>query len=119
MINILGFVILIVVTIFAYKTAKDYERSAIVWALITFAVGFGIQIILPAFILFIIALIATVAGSSTQKIQDDIPIFTIVIVCLVLSIAACILILRHLATIPEEKPFDVPPSPPTDFNQNG
>jgi uncharacterized membrane protein AbrB (regulator of aidB expression) len=118
MLDIIGFVFIIVVTIFAYKTAKDYERNAIGWALITFAVGIGIQIILPAFILVIIAIAATVGGSSTQKVQDDIPFVTISIICIVLSIVAGFLILRHLAKIPEEKSFNTPPEPPLDFNQN-
>ena len=118
MLDIIGLVFIIVFTIFAYKTAKDYERNAVGWALITFAVGIVVQIVLPAFILVIIAIAATVGGSSTQQIQDDIPIFTISIIFKILSLVAGFLILRHLAKIPEEKPFDMPPAPPSDFNQD-
>ena len=118
MLDIIGFVFIIVFTIFAYKTAKDYERNAIGWALLTFAVGFFVQIILPAFIMILIAVAATIGGSSTQQIQDDIPMVTISIIFKLLSIVAGFLIVRHLAKIPEEKPFDMPPAPPSDFNQN-
>ena len=118
MLDIIGFVFIIVFTIFAYKTAKDYERNAIGWALITFVVGIVVQIILPVFILIIIAVAATAGGSSPQKIQDDIPIVTISIICKVLSVIAGFLIVRHIAKIPEEKTFDMPPAPPSDFNQN-
>jgi hypothetical protein len=118
MLNILGFVVLIVVTIFAYKTAKDYGRNAVGWGFLTFGIGFGIQIMLPILI-FIVVLAAMIAnGSTQQQAQEAIPDVTITMICLVLSIAACFIILRHLAQIPEEKLFNAPPAPPTDFNQN-
>jgi len=119
MINILGLAVLIIFTIFAYKTAKDYERNAIGWALITFGVGFVIQIILPIVIVFILAIVMTVRGNSPAQVQEDIPVFTISIAGIVLSFVAGILILRYLSKIPEEKPFVAPPAPPTDFNRNG
>lgn len=118
MINIFGIVLISVITIFAFKTAKEYERKPILWAIITFAAGFGIQILLPAFILVFIAIIATVSGSSTQKIQDKIPFVTISVICIILSIVAGFLILRFLAKIPEETSLNAPPAPPSDFNQN-
>jgi hypothetical protein len=116
MINILGFAVLIIVTIFAYKTAKDYERNAIGWALLTFAVGFGIQIILPILIFVVIAIVMIASGSSLARAQQDIPDITITMICLVLSVVSGFLILRHLSKIPEDKAFDTPPAPPTDFN---
>jgi hypothetical protein len=118
MLNIIGFVILIVVTIFAYKTAKDYGRNAIGWALITFAIGFVIQIILPVLIVLILVIIKIAGGSTPEEFQEDIPDVTISIVFLVLSIVASVFIVSRLARVPDEKPFDAPPAPPTDFNQN-
>ncbi len=114
LINLFGFVLLIVFTVFAYKTAKEYGRNAIGWALITFFTGIGIQIILPIFIVVIIAIISTVGGISTQEIQENIPIVTITIFCILLSLGAGFLILRHLSKLPED--FDMPPAPPSDFN---
>src|SRR5215213_6444779 len=116
---ILGLALLIVLTVFAYKTAKDYDRNAIGWALFTFAVGFGFQIILPICIYIIIAVAVTVSGKRLEQVQDDIPDITISLVCVALSVAAGMLILRYLSKIPDEQPFDAPPAPPTDFNQNG
>ncbi|MEP6904318.1 MAG: hypothetical protein ABJA66_21555 [Actinomycetota bacterium] len=113
---ILGLAIIIVVTVFAYKTAKDYGRNAIGWALIAFAVGFGIQIILPIFIVIIIAVAMTVSGSRPEQIKEDIPEITISLICLVLSVAAGMLILRYLSKIPEEQSFIPPPKPPENFN---
>lgn len=116
MLSIIGFVFIIVFTVFVYRTAKDYERNAIGWAAITFVAGIGIQIVLPIFLVIIIAVIASIGGSSIQQIQDDIPIVTITVVCIILSIVTGFLILRHTAQLPEEKSFDVPPAPPSDFN---
>lgn len=114
LINLFGLILLIVFTVFAYKTANENGRNGIGWALITFFAGIGIQIILPGFILFIIAVIATVGGSSTQEIQENIPIVTITIVCIFLSLGVSFLILRYLAKVPED--FDLPPAPPSDFS---
>jgi len=118
MINILGLAFLIVFTIFAYKTAKDYERNAVGWALLTFGTGFVIQIILPVVLVFVLAIVMTINGSSPAQVNEDIPYFTITIAGLVLSFISGLLILRYLSKIPEEKPYVAPPAPPTDFNQN-
>ena len=118
MINLLGLAFLIVFTIFAYKTAKDYERNAIGWAILTFGLGFTIQIILPVVLVFILAVVMTATGSSPADVQEEIPFFTITIAGIVLSFISGILILRYLSKIPEEKPFDAPPTPPSDFNQS-
>ncbi len=114
LILLFGFVLLIVFTVFVYKTANEYRRNGIGWALITFFAGIAVQIILPGFILFVIAVIATIAGSSTQEIQESVPIVTITIICILLSLGMSFLILRHLAKFPEEN-FDMPPAPPSDF----
>lgn len=116
--NILGFAFLIVFTIFAYKTAKDYERNAAGWALITFGVGVVLQIILPFITVFVLAIILTMRGNSPAQVDEEIPYITITLTSLALSFIGGILILRHLSKIPEENPFEAPPAPPTDFNQN-
>ena len=119
MINILGFAVLIIATVLAYRTAKDYDRNPVVWASITFGVGFGIQIILPFLLFILIAVVMIATGSAPTQVQQDIPDLAITMGCLVLSVVAVFLILKHLSKIPEEKPFAAPPEPPTDFNQNG
>lgn len=118
MINLLGFAALIVITVFAYKTAKDYERNAIGWALLTFGIGFVIQIILPVLIFVLIAVVMIAGGSSPAQAQQEIPDITITMICLVLSLLAGFLILRYLSKIPEDEPFVAPPAPPADFDQN-
>lgn len=122
MLSIIGLVFIITMTVLAYKTARDYERSAVGWALLAFVVTFGVQIILPFFIGIMIALGLVVSGTPQSRLQQSfdevVPAVTITVVCMVLSIAAGFLILRHLAKIPEENSFDAPPAPPPDLNQN-
>lgn len=115
MIGILGLVIIIVATIYAYKTAKDYDRNAVLWAIITFSVGFGIQIIIPFIIGIILAIVLMAGGTSPEKLEEAVGGWVVIIgmVCLVLSVAAVFIILRYLSKIPEEKPFTPPPQPPT------
>jgi uncharacterized membrane protein len=114
MLTILGLVGVVVATYFVYKTAKDTGRNAAVWGLLTFAVGFGIQIIVPLLIGVIIGIIKVSSGSTVEEIQRDIqsPAIIIGIVCLVLSFAGIALIIRHVSKIPEEKSVIMPPSPP-------
>ena len=114
LINLFGLILLIVFTIFAYKTANEYGRNGIGWALITFFAGIGIQIILPVFIVIVISIIMTVRGYSLPEIEYVLPATTVTIICILLSFAAGFLILRHLAKLPDEN-FDLPPAPPSDF----
>ena len=122
MLSIVGLVFIIVMTVIACRTAKDYERSAVGWGLLTFAVVFGIQIILPFFIGLVIGVGLLVSGTPQSRLQqrfdEDVPAVTISIVCMILSIIGGFLIIKYLAKVPEEKPFVAPPAPPTDFNQN-
>lgn len=118
MLSILGFAVLIVATIFAYRTAKDYGRNAAIWALITFGVGFGIQIIIPVFIGIIWGFVLLASGTPPERMQDEIGGWATIIgiICLVLSVISVFLVLRFLSKIPEEKSFVQPPQPPADFN---
>ena len=115
MIAILGIVVIIVSTVMAYRTARDYERNGAAWAAIVFVVGFGIQIILPFFAAIIAAVVMIAGGSTPMEMQAalDVPATIFGIVCIILSIVAVMLILRYLSKIPEDKPFTPPPTPPT------
>ncbi len=117
MIGILGIVVIIVATVMAYRTAKQYDRNAVAWAAIVLAVGFGIQLIIPLLLGVVIAVVMLVNGNTETEIQSAIALPSIIIglVCIVLSVVAVMLILRYLSKIPEDKPFTQPPTPPT-FN---
>lgn len=114
MLSILGFVIIIVATIYAYKTAKDYGRNAVLWAIITFAAGFGIQIVIPIIIGIVLAIVLMAGGTQPEQLQEAIGSWAIIIgvVCIILSVVAVFIILRYLSKIPEEKSFTHPPQPP-------
>lgn len=119
MLSIIGLIILIVVTVQAYKAAKSYGRNAVAWAFITFGVGFGIQIIIPLIFGIIYGIVIAAGGgtASPQQLQRDImiPALVVSVVCIVLSIVAVLLILRYLSKVPEEKSFTPPPQPPENF----
>ena len=116
--GILGIAVIIIASVLAYRTAKDYERNGIMWAVIVLAVGFGIQIALPLLIGIIYVIYILASGGAAGEIPQISAGWSIIIgiVCLVLSIAAVMLILRHISSIPEDKLFTPPPSPPETFN---
>ena len=115
MLSILGLVAVIVATYHVYKTARDTGRNAVGWAVATFAVGFGIQIILPIFIGFAIGVVMAVSGSSEMEIQEFAQgiVIIISIAGLLLSFLGIWLIMRRVSKIPDEETFQAPPSPPT------
>ncbi len=118
MLSILGFVVIIVATIQAYKAARDTGRNAVLWAIITFFVGVGIQIVLPIIAVVIIGIIYLATGTPESQLQEAVSGLSMVIglVCLVLSFVGVWLILKLVSKIPEEKSFVAPPAPPTNFN---
>ncbi len=72
MLSIFGLVAVFIATYYVYKTAKDTERNAVSWAFLTFAVGFGIQIILPLLIGIVITIVMSASGSSIAEIQNSV-----------------------------------------------
>ncbi|MDQ2746956.1 MAG: hypothetical protein M3T96_06830 [Acidobacteriota bacterium] len=115
MITILGFIAVFIAAYFIYKAAKDTGRNAVGWALMTLAVGFGLQIFLPVIIVFIIALGMAISGKPLTSIEQ-LPWSLDMIITLigwVLSFVGIWLIIRRVSTIPEDESFIAPPSPPT------
>ena len=114
MLSILGLIAIFIATYYIYKTAKDTGRNAVGWGLLTFGIGFGLQIILPAIILIIIALIMTISGKRLNNV-DELP-FGINLIISLLGLAGSFvgiwLIMRRVSTIPEDEVFVAPPSPP-------
>lgn len=115
MLSILGLIAVFIATYYVYKTAKDTRRNAAVWALLTFAVGFGLQIVFPVLVLMVIAVAMTISGKRLNNV-DELPwsLDTIIgLSGLVISFVGIWLILRRVSTIPDDEIVDTPPKPPT------
>jgi hypothetical protein len=113
-ITILGFITICIAAYFTYKTAKDTNRNALGWALLTFAVGFGLQIIFPVIILIIITIAMRISGKPLTNI-DQLPwsLGTIIyLIGIAVSFVGIGLILRRVSTIPDDETFIAPPPPP-------
>lgn len=113
MLSILGFIALIIIAVFAYRTARENNRRPFLWALIVFGVGFAIQIVVPFLFGVGIAIYMTLGGSTVPEIQEAIhlPAMIIGVICLILSVAAAIFILLRIQTAPAGGD-DLPPPPP-------
>lgn len=115
MLSIIGFVIVIVATYYVYKTAKDYGRNAVVWAIATFCLGFGIQFVVPFILGLILAVLYMSQGTTdAAAIQERIlgPAIVIGIVSIALSGVAMWVMLRMVSRLPDEPPVSQPPPPP-------
>ena len=115
MLSILGLIAVFIATYYIYKTAKDTGRNAVGWGLLTFGIGIGLQIVLPALILIIIAIVMSVSGKRLTNI-DDLP-WGLDLIISVFGFAASFvgiwLIMRRVSTISDDEVFAAPPSPPT------
>ena len=115
MLSILGFITVFIAAFYIYKTAKDTNRNAVGWALLTLAVGFGLQFFFPILIVFLIAAAMAVSGKPLTNI-DGLPWSMDIIIVLIgwaVSFFGIWLIMRRVSTIPDEENFIAPPSPPT------
>jgi len=115
MISILGLIAVFIATYYIYKTAKDTNRNAVGWALLTLAIGFGLQIVFPAIILIIIAAGMMASGNLLTNVEQ-LPWSMETIIALMglaASFAGIWLIMRRVSTIPEDESFVSPPQPPS------
>lgn len=113
MLSILGFIALIIVAVFAYRTARENKRRPFLWALCVFGVGFAIQIVVPFLFGVGIAIYMMTAGSTVPEIQEAmyLPAMIIGVICLILSLAAAIFMLLRIQAVPAGGD-DLPPPPP-------
>jgi chromate transport protein ChrA len=116
MLSILGFIAVFIATYYVYKTAKDTNRNAAGWALLTLAIEFGSQIIFPAIVVIIIATAMAISGKPLNNI-DQLPwsVGTIIgLSGLVVSFVGIWLIMRRVSILPDDVNYaPAPPSPPT------
>lgn len=116
MIGIFSLVAIVVFTIQVYKTANGTGRNGALWAVLTAAVGLGLQIVIPFILGIVLAIAYLVMGSSPETLESEIttPATIIGFVGLILSIVAMVLISKHVAKVTDYAPTSVaaPPPPP-------
>jgi len=115
MIGIAAFVIMIVMIYQTYKTARDNGRNAGLWALASFGVGFGFQIIIPLAIGVVLGIVLVTQGMhDPNELQSRIAgtANIIGVVCIILSIAGMWIIFKHVSKVPDLPPANTPPPPP-------
>lgn len=117
MLGIIALIAIVVFTIQVYKTASGTGRNAPLWAVLTAAVGFGLQIALPILIGIIMAVVYVASGTPPEEIESAItgPATIIGFVCLVLSIVAMVLIAKHVGKVPDDPSGSAKPPPPPTF----
>ena len=115
MLSIIGLITVFIAAYFIYRTAGDTNRNALGWALLTLAVGFGLQIVLPLVIVIVIAATMMIAGKPLKS-MDDLPWSTDIIITLVglaASFVGILLIMRRVSIFWDEETSLAPPAPPT------
>jgi hypothetical protein len=115
MITILWLVVVGIITYFVYKSAAEYGRNAVVWALIVVILAFAILILLPFAAVVVITVFMLIRGKSVQQVNEYVATISFYLAVLP-AILSCIIpgfILKFVAKMPEEKEIIQPPQPPT------
>lgn len=118
MLSLFGIIAIVIFTIQTYKSARDTERNAPIWALMTALTGIAFQFIIPFFIGLVIVVFYIATGATVENLESDLmgPGLLIGIVFLALSFVAMFLILKQSAKIKDDPPASAaapPPPPPT------
>ncbi|MEQ1764532.1 MAG: hypothetical protein ABL984_15490 [Pyrinomonadaceae bacterium] len=114
MLGIIAFIAIFVFIIQVYKTAAGTGRNAALWALLTAAVGFGFQIVIPLLFGIIMAVVYIASGTPPEEIETAIlgPASIVGIIGLVASIVGMVLIAKHVGKVPDDPIGTVQPPPP-------
>lgn len=116
--GILGLVFAIAAPFFVYRNAKQNGHNPILWTLLAFAVGIGLQIIPPLFVGIVLGVVWVSQGRSAEEIQQSLqtPAVITSVVSLALSVAGVLLIMRHVNTVRDNDESYLPPPSPPNFN---
>jgi hypothetical protein len=118
MLGIIGIVAIVVLTIQIYKTARNTERNAGLWALLAAIIGVSFQFVIPFLVGMVLAIIYVAGGTrNPAELQSQIygPAMVIGIICLILSIVGMIVIFKIVSRVPDRPFASGPPPPPSDF----
>lgn len=110
MLSILAFAAIVIFTVYAFKSARDYGRNGILWAFLTFGTGFALQFVIPFFVGILLAIILMVQGVPPNRMQDSVGGWgtLIGILGIVLSFIGMGVVLKLASRIPEGG--EMPPS---------
>lgn len=99
----LGLAAVFIATYFAGRTAREYGRSSVVWVLLALVVGFGLQFVIPIFLVFLSAVVLSLKGTSPDKIQTALegPATFVSYFFWVLSIVGSFLVLKLVSRLPQ------------------
>lgn len=116
MLSLFGIIAIVIFAIHTFRSANSNGRNGGLWAVISVAVGIGLQWVLPLVAATIVAIAYIASGSNIDTVEQDIywPAVLISFAGLGLSLLGMWLVLRHVSQISEEGPAagSGPPPPP-------
>ncbi len=116
----IGLILLILAPIYIYRNAKQNGHNAVLWTVITIAIGIFGQLVLPLMIGITAAIVMSVSGSSETEIEKTVTSYSFII-----SIASIVvtgfgyyLVANKINKINDDEFFQKPPAPNEFFNNN-
>jgi hypothetical protein len=116
MLSLFGIFAIVMFAIHTFRSANSNGRNGALWAVISLAVGIGLQWVLPLVAAMVVGVAYIASGSNIDTIEQDImwPATVISFAGLGLSILGMWIVHWHVLKIPEEEPAAAsgPPPPP-------
>lgn len=107
----LGIVVPIIISIYVYRQAKETGRNAPLWAIVNFAVIFGVQI----FIGLALGLILMFGAGWSEEAIDNLSLPIGLLAFVVSLVCSYFFVVRTVTRIPDNE-FNAPPPPPPQFH---
>ena len=115
MFGLIGVLLVVLSTIFIYRTAKQNGHNVGLWTTVSILAGIALEFVIPLAAGVIMAIVLRSSGKSATQIQDDIltPVIILSVVCLILNLVVVVLIMKKISLVTDEKLAE--PPPPDEF----
>lgn len=119
MLSIIGLIVIIIIAVFTFRTAKENGRKAGIWMTLVVVVGIVIQIVIPIIVAIVAVTYKAMTGSPQAELINYDPLWLTYfsIFCILAGVAVNIIILRYVSRLPDDDNYNSPPSPDK-FNLN-
>lgn len=118
-IDLLGIIVIIIFTIYVFKTANENGRHGVGWAAACLFTGLFLQWVLLMIVLVVIGVAMVLVGSQPGGIAETLGwwLLGLRVAFIALSVAAMFQILKKVSELPEENEQYVEPPPPPTFER--
>jgi hypothetical protein len=116
----IGLILLILAPIYIYRNAKQNGHNAILWTVITIAIGLFGQLFLPLMIGITIGIVMAMNGATETEIENSITPYTFIIniASIVVTAFGYFFVANKINKVKDDEVYQKPPAPNEFFDNN-